>query len=237
MLPKNVKGILVDIEGTTTPVSFVYDTLFPYAKAKLEVTCEQITPKSPFYHIIELLKNEYEEEKQIVSDLPEFGNGAPYCHYLMTQDRKSTGLKKLQGIIWEEGYVAGEIKGQIFEDVPLVIKTWQTNKISVRIYSSGSILAQKLLFGYTDYGNLNVYFDGNYDTETGSKKEVDSYRKIANDFSLFPENILFLSDVVEELDAAFKAGLQVGLMVRPGNKPVKENSYLKYSSFCELKHI
>src|SRR5262249_37415562 len=134
---------------------------------------------------------------------------------LMDSDAKATGLKALQGLIWQSGFESGEMKAHVYEDVPLALAAWNAAGKDVRIYSSGGVQAQKLFFGYTIAGDLLLQFRGHYDTTTGPKKEAESYRMIAADFGLPPDEILFLSDIVAELDAARAAGMQTGLVVRP----------------------
>ena len=228
-LPEGVRAVLVDIEGTTTPLSFVTDVLFPFAKERLGDACSSPDPR--FTAAVRRLREEHEAEG---TDMPGFGNGAPYARYLMELDRKSTGLKELQGLIWEEGYRAGDLKGEVFPDVPEALRAWQAQGVRARIFSSGSVLAQQLLFGHTEYGDLRSFFEGYHDTTTGPKREARSYAVIAGAFGLPPGTILFLSDVVEELDAAREAWMQTGLLLRPGNKPVEAGSHSVYRSFAEL---
>lgn len=229
-LPSSVRAVLTDIEGTTTPLSFVVDVLFPFAKERLEDACASTDPR--FVDAVRQLREEHATEKG--DGVPGFGNGAPYARYLMSLDRKSTGLKALQGLIWEEGYRDGSLKGDVYPDVPDALRAWKERGIRVRIFSSGSILAQKLLFGHTPYGDLLPYFEGYHDTTTGPKREARAYAAIADAFGLPPGHILFLSDVTEELDAAREAGLQTGLFIRPGNKPAEMGSHPVYKSFAEL---
>src|SRR5438874_1025745 len=136
---------------------------------------------------------------------------------LMDADAKATGLKQLQGLIWQSGFESGELKAHVYDDVPPALEAWNAAGKDVRIYSSGSVHAQKLFFGHTTAGDLLPRFRGHYDTTTGPKKEPSSYQKIAADSSLPPGEILFLSDVVAELDAARSAGMQTVLVIRPGN--------------------
>lgn len=215
-----IRGILLDIEGTTTPITFVYDVLFPFAAARLDAACSRAPFDPQIGEAVALLREEHARDVATGVDVPDFGDGAPYVRDLMTSDRKSTGLKKLQGLIWDAGYASGELQGDVYEDVPPALARWREAGIRLRIYSSGSILAQKLLFSTTAYGDLTTYFEGFHDTTTGPKREALSYRKIAAAFELDAAEILFLSDVVEELDAAREAGMATGLLVRPGNKPV-----------------
>lgn len=227
-LPEGVRAVLTDIEGTTTPLSFVADVLFPFAKERLEDACA--SEDSRFIEAVRQLKQEHEAER----GSGDFGNGAPYARHLMELDRKSTGLKALQGLIWEDGYRTGRLQGDIYPDVAEALKAWKEKGIRVRIFSSGSVLAQKLLFGHTPYGDLLPYFEGYHDTTTGPKREARAYTAIAEAFDLPPGEILFLSDVVEELDAAREAGLRTGLFLRPGNKPADPGGHPAYRTFAEL---
>lgn len=224
-LPEGVRAVLVDIEGTTTPLSFVTDILFPFAKERLEDACASTDPR--FVAAVGRLREEQAAERRS-------GAVPDYARYLMELDRKSTGLKELQGLIWEEGYRTGELKGDVFPDVPDALRAWQERGIRIRIFSSGSVLAQQLLFGHTAHGDLRPFFEGYHDTTTGPKREARSYAAIADVFGLPSGAILFLSDVVEELDAAREAEMQTGLLLRPGNKPAEAGSYPVYRSFAEL---
>jgi enolase-phosphatase E1 len=227
-----VRAVLTDIEGTTTPLSFVHDVLFPYARRRLDAACASGDPR--FAASLRKLREEYDEETRTGADLPAFGDGAPYAHWLMDRDRKSTGLKQLQGILWEEGYRSGELQGQVWPDVAAAFRTWKEKGIRVRIFSSGSVLAQKLIFGHSDQGDLLPCLEGFHDTTTGPKQEARSYAAIADAFGLPPADILFLSDVTAELDAAREAGMRTGLFVRPGNRPAEENGHMMHRSFAEL---
>lgn len=230
-LPPGTRAVLTDIEGTTTPLSFVLDVLFPYARRRLDAACASGEPR--FAEALGLLRQEHQEEKERES-LPDFGDGASYAHWLMDHDRKSTGLKMLQGILWEDGYRVGELRGQVWPDVADALRTWKENGFRTRIFSSGSVLAQKLLFGHSDQGDLLPWFEGFHDTTTGPKQTPASYTAIAGSFGLPPREILFLSDVTAELDAARDAGLQTGLLLRPGNKPAEASGHPVYRSFSEL---
>jgi enolase-phosphatase E1 len=231
-LPEGVRAVLTDIEGTTTPLSFVVDVLFPFARERLEDACASKDPR--FADAVRQLRQEHEAERRSGAQVPDFGEGAPYARYLMELDRKSTGLKALQGLIWEEGYRTGELQGDVYPDVPEALRAWRERGIRARVFSSGSVLAQKLLFGHTPYGDLLPCFEGYHDTTTGPKREARAYAAIAESFGLPPGEILFLSDVVEELDAAREAGMRTGLFLRPGNKPAEPGSHPVYRNFSEL---
>jgi enolase-phosphatase E1 len=202
-----MRGILLDIEGTTTPITFVYDVLFPYVRARLD---------SPIpSDIAEALRSEH----ILDTEAPSWKGPAPYVVWLMERDRKSTALKELQGRIWLQGYTNGELHGEVFSDVAGALDRWHQNDIDVRIFSSGSVLAQRLLFASTDTGDLTQYIRGYFDTTTGPKSDPASYRRIAQSFGFVAEDILFVSDVSSELDAARSAGMDTALCIRPGNRP------------------
>jgi enolase-phosphatase E1 len=229
-----LSGVLLDIEGTTTPISFVYDVLFPFAESRLGEACRGAAAGTDFREAVNQLRREYESEPDR-GNLPGFDDGASYARWLMNQDRKSTGLKTLQGLIWEDGYRTGLLKSQIFEDVFPALEEWKKRGIQVRIFSSGSVLAQRLLFGHTQWGDITSFFAGFHDTRTGPKRGPGSYQVIAGEFCLPAEEILFLSDVLEELQAARQAGIRTGLVIRPGNKPVADSEpHPVYYSFSEI---
>ncbi len=229
-------GILLDIEGTTSSVSFVYDVMFPFARRELEsyldanwgsdelnAACEQIAKDAGHDS---LAAWDGEDKQQLVRD---------EVVRLMDNDVKATGLKQLQGLIWKSGFESGEMKAHLYDDVPPAIATWNEAGKDVRIYSSGSIAAQKLFFGHTIAGDMLEQFRGHYDTTTGPKKEATSYEQIAADFGIAAGEILFLSDVPAELDAARAAGLQTALCIRPGNAEVSaDHGHPEISSFDQV---
>jgi enolase-phosphatase E1 len=243
------RGVLVDVEGTTTAISFVYETLFPYAAARLDATCAGRAAEPRVAAAIDLLRAEHAAELPTsgASDASKspgdsagaagqraFGDGALYARHLMAADRKSTALKELQGLIWEEGYAAGELRGHVFPDVPPALAAWRAAGVRLRVFSSGSRRAQKLLFAHTEYGDLTPCFEGFHDTTTGAKLAPPAYRAIAAAFALPPAELLFLSDVAGELDAAAAAGYRTGLLLRPGNRPQAAGAHPLYYSFEEL---
>jgi enolase-phosphatase E1 len=223
------RGILLDIEGTTTPISFVYDVLFPFARKHAAEYLEHTTED------LDILKSEYAADVKaglappVWSDVP-----VDYVRWLMDHDRKSTGLKQLQGRIWEKGYREGRLKGKVFPDVPRALERWRAQKIDVRIFSSGSVLAQKLLFSSTAKGDLTLLLKGFFDTTTGPKLVPKSYGRIAARFALAPSEIVFVSDITRELDAARIAGLQTILCIRPGNPAQDPNGHPAIRSFDKI---
>ncbi|GAB4509401.1 MAG: acireductone synthase [Sulfuricaulis sp.] len=204
-----IKAILTDIEGTTSSLSFVKDVLFPYARERLAefVRTHAAEPA---------VRKELQEAQRISGgnlDEPEII--AQLIRWI-DEDKKITPLKSLQGMIWENGYKKGDFKGHIYEDAVRHLEKWKQAGIRLYVFSSGSVQAQKLLFAYTEYGDLIPLFSGYFDTTIGNKREADSYRKIAETIDTSAGDILFLSDIREELDAASAAGMQVAWLVRDG---------------------
>jgi enolase-phosphatase E1 len=223
-----VKTILLDIEGTTTPISFVYEILFPHARARLKDFLLRHRDDVQIRSIVADLLNERAGEENLTLpalraskelDEEELEAVVSYCHRLMDEDRKVTALKTLQGKIWEEGYESGELKGEVFDDVAPNLRRWREQGKSVCIYSSGSVLAQRLLFAHTRHSDLTRLIDYFFDTTVGHKTEPESYAKIAGLLRRPAFEIMFISDVVAELDGAAMAGLRTLLCVRPGNHP------------------
>lgn len=240
------RGILLDIEGTTSSVSFVYDVMFPYVRKHLtfEVFANWMEPAygDAFDAIARdaghASLDDWLKQRRLTRDNP-LRAAELVCQEvmrLMDADVKSTGLKHLQGLIWESGFESGELKAHVYDDVPPALAAWNATGKDVRIYSSGSVQAQKLFFGHSIAGNLLPHFRGHYDTTTGPKREAESYRKIASDFGMPPQDILFLSDVVAELDAAQAAGMRTVLVVRPGNAPTAatEMPHQHVENFAQL---
>lgn len=217
-----IRAILTDVEGTTTPISFVHEILFPYAAQRLELATARAATDPELAVAVERLRAEYDAEPEAARDGVAFGDGAPYARWLMTRDRSSTGLEMLQGLIWRAGYRDGTLRAQVFDDVPGALDAWRRRGLRLRVFSSGSALAQKLLFAHTERGDLTPFFEDYHDTTTGPMKSAASYRAIAAAYGLDPEAILFLSDLPSELDAAREAGLSTALLRRPGNPAVGE---------------
>jgi len=207
------RGILLDVEGTTSSISFVYDVLFEFAKEHVGGFLARCAGDE----LVGGLAAALASDAGLPPDAgPERIAGAAVD--LMNRDVKSTPLKALQGLIWRSGFESGVLVSHVFDDVPPALERWATSGLDVRIYSSGSIEAQKLFFGNTAAGDLLPHLRGHYDTTTGPKREASSYAKIAADMGLEPRQILFVSDVGAELDAARAAGMATALAVRPGNR-------------------
>ena len=204
----DVRVILTDIEGTTSSISFVHEVLFPYARERLPAFVETHVDEAELQHWLHEAAREaglIEASRQDVIDL---------LLRWIDADRKSTALKSLQGLIWRVGYEAGDYRAHLYPEVAPRLREWHARGIPLHIYSSGSVAAQKLFFRYSEAGDLTPLLSGYFDTETGPKREASSYQRIAAAIGTLPGQILFLSDMVEELDAASAAGLQTGWLVR-----------------------
>lgn len=202
-----IKAIVTDIEGTTSSISFVHEVLFPYAREHMAefIRCNAEDPRvMSCINDVRLEAGENLDLKGVIEQL----------EYWMAEDKKITPLKALQGMVWEAGYQAGDFTGHIYPDAQQQLLAWHKQGIKLYVYSSGSVQAQKLLFAHTDYGDLTPIFDGYFDTRVGAKVEVASYRHIAEQLQLNPGDILFLSDIERELDAARDAGMQTLWLVR-----------------------
>ena len=203
-----ITTILTDIEGTTSSISFVKDVLFPYARERLPAFVVTHADDADVQHWL----HEAAKEAGLVSATQQ--EIIDLLVSWIDADRKSTALKALQGMIWKDGYANGEYTAHVYPEVPERLRRWKDEGKALYVYSSGSVPAQKLLFGHTDAGDLTPLFSGYFDTETGGKREAESYRRIAQAIGIAPDSILFLSDIVEELDAAGAAGLRTTLLAR-----------------------
>ncbi len=239
MTNSDIRGILLDIEGTTSPVSYVFDVLFPFARSHAERFLAENWQGSETRHALQLMARDvgYASSTEWLAEMPEEEQRTIVLNELkrlMDSDVKATGLKELQGLIWAEGYAGGLLQSEVFEDVPSTLRRWTSDGFDVRIYSSGSTGAQKVFFRHTNHGDLTACLSGYYDTLTGPKREPLSYERIAADFALPPSRIVFFSDVTAELDAARAAGMNAVLVLRPGNQPVDIGDHKTISSFAEL---
>jgi enolase-phosphatase E1 len=202
-----INTILTDIEGTTSSLSFVKDVLFPYARTHL--------PEFVRVH------GEDTEVRRLLADARAYAGGDLDDEALIERmlawidhDQKITPLKALQGLIWEEGYTRGDFQGHIYEDAVEQLRRWHGKGIRLAVYSSGSVHAQKLLFGHTAFGDLNPLFDAYFDTRIGGKRDTASYKAIAGELDVEPREVLFLSDLRAELDAAAEAGMKTTALDR-----------------------
>jgi enolase-phosphatase E1 len=227
------RAILLDIEGTTTPISFVHDVLFPYSRLHLESFLAQHAASADVISDLARLREEHAEDVTAKNSPPPLME--PYVYWLIEQDRKSPTLKSLQGKIWQQGYDDGSLRSLVFGDVRPAMQRWRSKNLNVSIFSSGSVLAQKLLFAHTDAGDLTKFISNYFDTGVGKKTHAESYQRIAAALSLAANQILFISDVLDELDAAAEAGMETSLCIRPGN-PIQPSSsrHLIIRNFDEL---
>ncbi len=211
------RSILLDVEGTTSSISFVHDVLFAHAKRHVGDFLAA-RGDDPDVRAVAAGLAATAGLDATVLDSPEGLTRLAYAAVeMMNRDLKDTALKSLQGMIWRGAYEAGEVRSHVFDDVPPALRQWADAGLDVRIYSSGSVEAQKLFFAHTTAGDLTPLLRGHYDTATGPKREAASYGRIAADMGLEPRQILFVSDIGAELDAARTAGMATALAVRPGN--------------------
>nr|XP_017191387.1 probable bifunctional methylthioribulose-1-phosphate dehydratase/enolase-phosphatase E1 1 isoform X3 [Malus domestica] len=240
--------IVLDIEGTTTPISFVTDVLFPYARDNVGRHLSATYDTEETQDDIKLLRFQVQEdlEKGVAGAVPIPSDDAgkeevvqalvANVDSMIKADRKITALKQLQGHIWRTGFEKNELTGVVFDDVPEALKKWHDSGIKVYIYSSGSRLAQRLIFGNSNYGDLREYLSGFFDTTVGNKRESSSYAEIVQSVGVDkPSEVLFVTDVFQEAVAAKAAGLGVAVSIRPGNGALPENhGFMTITSFLEI---
>lgn len=240
MLHFAVDLVLLDIEGTTSPVDFVYRILFPFARKRMEEflrttsneqstldACKQLARDIDRADLLEQI------DSAIDQALPELTKEALA---LMDEDSKATGLKEIQGLIWKQGYTNGALRSQLFSDVPRALQRWTDDGLKVAIYSSGSSTAQEVFFHHTEFGDLTHYLVGFYDTTFGAKREPDSYKAIARHLEMNAERILFVSDVGAELQAARQSGMSTVLCIRAGYKQKEgDDQFAPVNSFDEMR--
>jgi enolase-phosphatase E1 len=228
LLTAGIRAILLDIEGTTTPIAFVHEILFAYARSQVRNFLADQPGSAELAADLSRLRDEHAIDTKQNLHPPalvagprdaEIDSIVAYVNWLIDRDRKSTGLKSLQGKIWKQGYLHGTLKAELFADVAPALERWRRAGLKISIFSSGSALAQKLLFAHTEVGDLTGFISNYFDTTVGSKTDVESYRQIATALGLTASEVLFISDVVVELDAASAAGMQAILCERPGNQP------------------
>lgn len=240
MLHFAVDLVLLDIEGTSSPVDFVYRILFPFARKRMEEflrttrnepttrdACKQLARDINRSDLLEQIDSAIEQA------LPDLTREALV---LMDADSKATGLKELQGLIWKQGYISGALRSQLFSDVPRALQRWTDDGLKVAIYSSDSSTAQQVFFQHTEFGDLTQYLVGFYDTTFGAKREHDSYKAIARHLQVSTESILFVSDVGAELQAARQSGLSTVLCIRAGYKPNEgDEQFAPVNSFDDMR--
>ena len=230
------RAFLLDIEGTTTPIDFVTKTLFPYARRELSsfLTRSLDDPRLRLALVSDccLLSAEHDQDLKAPSwnNKPDPESSLPYLYWLMDNDRKSTGLKSLQGRIWEEGYRSGKIQGEVYPDVWPALRRWKNRGAEVYIFSSGSVLAQQLLFEHLPEGDMTELIDGYFDTTIGPKREQESYVQIATSMKQVPNDVMFLSDVDAEVEAARSSGMMARLIDRTGVLPMDSMTLSSFES-------
>jgi enolase-phosphatase E1 len=222
-----IKAILTDIEGTTSSLSFVKDVLFPYARQRMasfvRAHASEPAVRAQLDEVRKLAGAALTDD-QVIAQLISW----------IDEDKKITPLKALQGMIWEEGYRARDFTGHVYEDAARSLKKWKDGgTLKLYVFSSGSVQAQKLIFGYSDFGDLTPLFSGYFDTTIGNKRDPDAYRKIAQEIKLPPSEILFLSDIKEELDAARAAGMRTTHLIRDG-VPLPSATHPQARSFDDI---
>lgn len=241
------RAVLLDIEGTTTSISFVYDTLFPYARREFAGFLAAHWADPDVQADVQLVRSQAAADAAAgVEGAPVVPDGtgadareAVLAHLLwqMDSDRKTTGLKALQGRVWSDGYARGELKGHVYDEVPAALPRWTARGLGVYIYSSGSVAAQRLLFSQSVAGDLTVHLSGYFDTTTGPKKEASSYTEIVAALGLQPQTVVFVTDHIDEARAAHQAGLTAVLAVRPGNAPLPVHPFREVTTLDELDEV
>jgi len=221
-----IKAIVTDIEGTTSSILFVKDVLFPYARANLADFVRRHEHDPQVKPLLDDVCKEVGLElslEQIIAQLIQW----------IDEDKKVTPLKSLQGLIWEAGYRQGDFKGHLYADAAEKLKLWKADGLDLYVYSSGSVYAQKLLFGHTEYGDLTPLFSGYFDTHIGGKREQQSYDNIAKQLGMPPNQLLFLSDIKEELDAAKAAGFETIWLTRD-SAPDPQAEHRQVNNFNQI---
>jgi enolase-phosphatase E1 len=232
-----VSHLLLDIEGTTCPVSFVADTLFPYAAGRMASFLQEEQDNPVVQQLLKQASQAWQED----GDAKAAGlrqNGAAsigdYLQLLIREDRKLPALKELQGLIWAQGYASGNLRSPLFSDVPTALERWRQQGLVLAVYSSGSVKAQQLLYGHSRAGDLRALFGFWFDTRTGPKRDAKSYRTIAAAMETSPAQVLFISDALAECEAAATAGMQVLFSYREGNPARDPGSFEPIGDYGRL---
>jgi enolase-phosphatase E1 len=240
---RGIRTVVLDIEGTTTPIEFVYDALFPFARRSFPSYIREHLDMPGLHEPLARLREEWMEDVSRGESPPRWQDDdreerisgiAAYATWLMDRDRKSPPLKTLQGEIWARAYEDGTLRGEVFPDVPAALARWRAGGIDVAIYSSGSVLAQQMLFRTTAQGDLTAYISAFFDTSVGPKVAPESYRRIAATLDCAPESLLFISDTPAELRAARTAEWEVLLCRRQRHPPLSDDELTAISNFSEV---
>lgn len=226
-----IRAIVTDIEGTTSDIRFVHNVLFPYARERLAAFVTTQQDSDPVKSILSDLREEIAQPQAGYRELIDT------LFHFMDEDKKSTALKALQGLIWRDGYVNGDFTGHLYPDVLPTLEKWKAQGVDLYVYSSGSVAAQKLLFGYSDEGDITHLFSGYFDTHVGAKREVQSYRNIAEQLRQPAGHILFLSDIHQELDAAREAGFRTVQLIRGDDDAASHHPQVSRFDDIDLEQI
>lgn len=219
-----IRAVLTDIEGTTTPIAFVHDVLFPFARANLPA-----------------FLRDHAADPAVVAEVDAIRAGMPGQDPVevllgwIDRDAKETPLKTLQGLVWRQGYTDGKLQAVLYPDVPPRLRAWHEAGLGLFVYSSGSVAAQRLLFGHSDAGDLDGLFTGFFDTRIGPKRDAASYRAIAGQIEHSAPAIVFLSDIEAELDAAAEAGMRTCQLVRPADGTIASTRHPIAARFDEIE--
>ncbi|XP_037501496.1 enolase-phosphatase E1 [Rhipicephalus sanguineus] len=243
-----IEAVVLDIEGTVISISFVKDVLFPFARKNIRAYLESHWEEPELRTIVDQLHTQaigdvkYHGSVPPIDDPAEAPKEALIAQleanllWQMDADRKAAPLKALQGLVWKEGYASGQLRAPLYPDVVPMLTAWKSRRLKLAIYSSGSVQAQQLLFSHTTEGDVTTLLDGYFDINTaGVKTDARSYEVISEAISVDPSKILFLTDIVAEAQAACKAGFQVRLVVRPGNKPLTEDEKASFGHISSLE--
>lgn len=246
MIELTARCALLDIEGTVSDIRFVYDVMFPYARRELPTYLRSQWQSDSVQSAIGIVANdaghsspdEWLGSSWRDGDTSTIDVAVEHLLHLMSQDSKATGLKNLQGQVWKFGFESGAIRAELFDDVLPALQRWRSKGIDIKIYSSGSVLAQQMFFRHTTLGNLGDLFSSHFDTTIGVKRESSSYERIARECNYDPSDIVFFTDVHAEITAAQSAGMQTVACIRPNNAPLPSNfTGVTTTSFADVELI
>ena len=236
-----LQHVLLDIEGTTCPISFVGEVLFPYAKQQMPAFLADQAESPIVQALLDQVFDAWDQDSDPEARLlrqryceKDSKAAVSYLWWLIENDRKLTPLKELQGLIWRQGYDQGLLKAPLYDDVPEALGRWRKAGLNLSVYSSGSINAQKLLYQHSTYGDLSNLFYSWFDTKTGDKQVKQSYTKIAKILNIDSGQIVFISDRKSELNAAEEAGFKVIFSQREGNPETDNGNYIGIENYADL---